>query len=538
MLAAEELEGLAEMGCPEDGGAGAHLEDTVVLPLSEKDGQVEQMLWLQQQVAGLHEAVRSQESQWAAAERQLQSRRDALAQQNLELRAGLKTSGPPWPGAGEAVTGTLGPRRKSDPLVSDGILAVPRGSITVKVDTQSPVPVVTFSLQEVSQSAFGKMLPLSADEEILVKHAGRRSHSATVTGQGQSSKHDPSSQLISKKIERTEAGEIRSCEDGDETLSRSLQDRSAMPPTRGMPSEERPAAFVDEQATHQSSQSLQKSSGWNSPVPAKDAEDVRLKEDSPAADKNGTRSLPCKGPEGGLLPPEHSDGSVHAPPGTVKPQNPPAEPGPSHMEAERKLEHKEGGTQHPDGMVVQGLGNGCDVIPLSKGTGKDRGAGGKATVLRYLNGDVKKILPDQRVIYYYADAQITRTTYPNGLEVVQFPNKQTEKHHPDGSKEIVLPDGTVKRLSDGREETVFPDGTVVHVERNGDRTIMLSNGQREIQTAGFERREYPDGTVKIVYCTGYQETRYASGCVKIRYEPGNMVLEGGRRLENKQHVGS
>lgn len=44
MLAAEELEGLAEMGCPEDGGAGAHLEDTVVLPLSEKDGQVEQML--------------------------------------------------------------------------------------------------------------------------------------------------------------------------------------------------------------------------------------------------------------------------------------------------------------------------------------------------------------------------------------------------------------------------------------------------------------------------------------------------------------
>ncbi|XP_072686797.1 T-complex protein 10A homolog 2-like isoform X2 [Canis lupus baileyi] len=465
MLAAEELEGLAEMGCPEDGGAGAHLEDTVVLPLSEKDGQVEQMLWLQQQVAGLHEVVRSQESQWAAAERQLQSRRDTLAQQNLELRAGLKTSGPPRPGAGEAVTGTLGPRRKSDPLVSDGILAVPRGSITVKVDTRSPVPVVTFSLQEVSQSAFGKMLPLSADEEILVKHAGRRSHSATVTGQGQSSKHDPSSQLISKKIERTEAGEIRSCEDGDETLSRSLQDRSAMPPTRGMPSEERPAAFVDEQATHQSSQSLQKSSGWNSPVPAKDAEDVRLKEDSPAADENGTRSLPCKGPEGGLLPPEHSDGSVHAPPGTVKPQNPPAEPGPSHMEAERKLEHKEGGTQHPDGMVVQGLGNGYDVIPLSKGTGKDRGAGRKATVLRYLNGDVKKILPDQRVIYYYADAQITRTTYPNGLEVVQFPNKQTEKHHPDGSKEIVLPDGTVKRLSDGREETVFPDGTVVHVER-------------------------------------------------------------------------
>lgn len=44
MLAAKELEGLAEMGCPEDGGAGADLEDTTVLPLSRKDGQVEQML--------------------------------------------------------------------------------------------------------------------------------------------------------------------------------------------------------------------------------------------------------------------------------------------------------------------------------------------------------------------------------------------------------------------------------------------------------------------------------------------------------------
>lgn len=100
-------------------------------------------------MAGLHEAVRSQESRWVAAQRQLQSQIDALAQQNLELWAGLKTSGPPRPEAREAVKGTFGPRRKSDPLVSDGILAVPRGSITVKVDTRSPVPVVTFSFQEV-----------------------------------------------------------------------------------------------------------------------------------------------------------------------------------------------------------------------------------------------------------------------------------------------------------------------------------------------------------------------------------------------------
>lgn len=28
-------------------------------------------------------------------------------------------------------------------------------------------------------------------------------------------------------------------------------------------------------------------------------------------------------------------------------------------------------------------------------------------------------------IYYYADAQTTHTTYPDGVEVVQFPNKWT-----------------------------------------------------------------------------------------------------------------
>ena len=41
-----------------------------------------------------------------------------------------------------------------------------------------------------------------------------------------------------------------------------------------------------------------------------------------------------------------------------------------------------------------------------------------------------------------------------------------EKFYPDGSKESLFPDGTVRRLSDGREETVFPDGTSVRVERS------------------------------------------------------------------------
>lgn len=60
--------------------------------------------------------------------------------------------------------------------------------------------------------------------------------------------------------------------------------------------------------------------------------------------------------------------------------------------------------------------------------------------------------------------------------------------------------------------------------RNGDKTIVFSNGQRDIHTAEFKRREYPDGTVRTVYCDGRQEIKLASGRVKVRGETGNRVL--------------
>lgn len=97
-------------------------------------------------------------------------------------------------------------------------------------------------------------------------------------------------------------------------------------------------------------------------------------------------------------------------------------------------------------------------------------------------------------MYYYAEAQTTHITYPDGMEVLQFPNSQTgtsrflsklvfkisfvwyqevqitphspftEKHFPDGRKEITFPDQTVKNLyPDGREESVLTDGTIIQV---------------------------------------------------------------------------
>ncbi|XP_051732035.1 uncharacterized protein si:ch211-140l13.3 isoform X5 [Ctenopharyngodon idella] len=173
-------------------------------------------------------------------------------------------------------------------------------------------------------------------------------------------------------------------------------------------------------------------------------------------------------------------------------------------------------THYPDGRVERLFLNGCRVITFRNGTKKEIGVD-KSITVTFFNGDVKRTLADGTVIYYYCDAQTTHSTYPSGLEVIQFPNNQREKHHPDGTREISFPDGTVKILhSDGREESVFPDGTIVKISQHGEKMVEFTNGQREIHTSQYKRRMYPDGTVKTVYTNGRQETKFSSGRVRIK----------------------
>ncbi|XP_055988776.1 centromere protein J [Sorex fumeus] len=181
---------------------------------------------------------------------------------------------------------------------------------------------------------------------------------------------------------------------------------------------------------------------------------------------------------------------------------------------------------HPDGKIEKVYKNGCHVILFPNGTRKKVSADGRTVTITFFNGDVKQLMPDERVIYYYAAAQTTHTTYPEGLEVLHFSSGQTEKHFPDGRKEITFPDQTVKNLfADGQEESIFPDGTVVRVQRDGNKIIEFNNGQRELHTTQFKRREYPDGTVKTVYTNGHQETKYTSGRVRIKDKDGNVIMD-------------
>uniref|UniRef100_A0A8C4RS07 Centrosomal P4.1-associated protein n=1 Tax=Erpetoichthys calabaricus TaxID=27687 RepID=A0A8C4RS07_ERPCA len=177
-------------------------------------------------------------------------------------------------------------------------------------------------------------------------------------------------------------------------------------------------------------------------------------------------------------------------------------------------------------QIEQILQNGDQVIIFPNGSRKEVCADGKTVKVTFFNGDIKQIMADQRVIYFYADAQTTHTTYPDGLEVLQFPNNQIEKHFPDGRKEITFPDQTIKNVyPDGQEESLLPDGTIIRVAQNGNKIIEFINGQRELHTSEYKRREYPDGTVKTVYASGQQETHYPTGRVRIKDKDGNIIVD-------------
>lgn len=106
---------------------------------------------------------------------------------------------------------------------------------------------------------------------------------------------------------------------------------------------------------------------------------------------------------------------------------------------------------------------------------------------------------------------------------------QTEHRFKDGKIEIYFPNGTVRvttpKDNDVAEEWRYPDGTVVLEMKSKEKVIKMPNGQREIHTEDHKRREYPDGTVKIVYGDGRTETRYCNGRIRIKGSDGQLISD-------------
>ncbi|EPY29463.1 centromere protein J [Angomonas deanei] len=81
------------------------------------------------------------------------------------------------------------------------------------------------------------------------------------------------------------------------------------------------------------------------------------------------------------------------------------------------------------------------------------------TILHFANGDIKRMFPSGKSTYWYDAAQTLHTQRPDGTQTFEFQSTgQVERHHPDGSKEILYPDGIFKTVkADGSEETFFSE---------------------------------------------------------------------------------
>ncbi|XP_077203732.1 uncharacterized protein LOC143842436 isoform X2 [Paroedura picta] len=447
--------------------------------LVKEEKESAEIKMLSQQISGLQEVIRRNESHWHAAHGELRSQMEVLTKQNLQLQDELRVSK-------QQKTEAKG-RHGLEDCIERGAEVLARRRLLQKPE----------SLKSISGAHREKSPPKTL-------------HNRTVTPTGQRILHQPPFEVIPHAQSQQKNYGRKSITDSSQSVIKDISSSLFIQGTYSSGSSEETAILNSQNDDFLSSASwsteeIQVKENVNlnkAPRSMKSAEQVISAVNSgrnsttPSGRKTPAESLPMFG----------NDKAKNLSPKSILSRRVPL-----YLESEKDEDVKEI-IEYPDGKVEQLFSDGRRIMIFRNGSKKEISADKRTTVLTFFNGDIKKILPDQRVIYYYADAQTTHITYPNGMEVLQFPNHQIEKHHPNGTKEIVFPDQTIKRLYDGGlEETIFPDGTVVKVEKNGTKTILFSNGQKEIQTSQFKRRQYPDGTVKIVYANGQQAMKNSSG---------------------------
>ncbi|XP_029766902.1 T-complex protein 10A homolog 2 [Terrapene carolina triunguis] len=472
--------------------------------VTREEVKSEEIQMLKQQIAGLQEEFRRNESHWHAAHGKLKHQIEMLTKQNLELRDELRVSEHQRLEAEKKSGAVDFISRKSETPVSEAIL---RGTSSLANLEERPL---RSSHKSRNTTPVGRKTPVE-------KHPPQRCEYESMDK--------------TRAVQRTESLKSVTREPREKTPSNHFHSRSTTPTGRRTPHQGRLTPFEPEKVIHQSSLNEQRTYGRKSPILPVSHLTVSKETNSSSYIKGRFSSTSGSSEDTVLFRNQNDDVcssascSNNEETQTSPPKSTLSRRSSLYEESKKSGEEVREKIEYADGKVEEVLTDGRRIITFRNGTKKEISADKRMTVVTFFNGDVKKVMPDQRVIYYYADAQTTHTTYPNGLEVLQFPNNQIEKHHPDGTKEIVFPDQTMKRFYDGGlEETVFPDGTVVKIEKNGNKMVMFSNGQKEIHTSQFKRREYPDGTIKTVYSSGQQETKYSSGRVRIKDEEGNIIL--------------
>ena len=125
-----------------------------------------------------------------------------------------------------------------------------------------------------------------------------------------------------------------------------------------------------------------------------------------------------------------------------------------------------------DGKKINIYSNNRKEIIFKSGVRKDIFEDGYQLVY-FPNGDKKQIFPDGKIVYYFNDAKTVQTTFSDGLNIFKFSNSQIEKHYLDGSKYIIFPNGTKRKIAkDGTEEDYISDEEEQIHKRNRNDVIL------------------------------------------------------------------
>ncbi|XP_078412879.1 uncharacterized protein LOC144689571 [Cetorhinus maximus] len=502
----------------------------------------EEMELLKQQLGQLQEDFRKNESRWSCAHNCLRNQIDTLTKENIELRDELKAvECHRQESVKETETANLISKKFETP-VSDAIVKGTSQTVSCRHRSRSSTPTEKRMPIERRQTPVDSQLKVSEKvaknpenqrteiREILVRSPVHlRSRSGTPTGR-KTPFQDRSTPDPELSIQRYTSNHQRGQERKSPAPSLNLSvfhRANSTGRTRGVQSSNS-GSSEDNSCMHlQTTEHLSRSQSNTTKLQIQETKTLNRSTASRSQERppSGRRSRSAT-PSGRKTPLDGRQIGFDLEQNVSRPSSVLSRRASTYFKSKFTHDDVREEVQYPDGKLEQFLINGSRIITFRNGTRKEVSADGQSVTITFFNGDVKTFMPDQKVIYYYADAKTTHTTYPNGMERLQFPNNQIEKHYPDGKKKILFPDQTVKHLfPDGREQSIFPDGTIVNLQKNGDKIIEFNNGQREIHTSQYKRREYPDGTIKTVYSNGQQETKYSTGRVRIKDKEGNIILD-------------
>ncbi|CAG9314972.1 unnamed protein product [Blepharisma stoltei] len=133
-----------------------------------------------------------------------------------------------------------------------------------------------------------------------------------------------------------------------------------------------------------------------------------------------------------------------------------------------------------DGRVQKTLADGHILIVFPDGMRQEKYQN-NYKITYFPNRDIKQDFPDGSTQYFFAETGAFQKVYANGKQTIRFNNGQTEKHYNDGSKKIIYPDGTVKRItSNGEEVCMFMDGVVERTDNKGVKQLIHPGGNIEM----------------------------------------------------------